>query len=51
MYICVCVHCHLGWRTLVLKCDKNNYDCVCICNMPVNRAPEVCMYVCMHADM
>ncbi len=19
-------HCHLGWRTLVLKCNKNNYD-------------------------
>ncbi len=22
----VAVHCHLGWRTLVLKCNKNNYD-------------------------
>ncbi len=21
-----CMHCHLGWRTLVLKCNKNNYD-------------------------
>ncbi len=20
--------CHLGWRTLVLKCNKNNYDCI-----------------------
>ncbi len=20
------VDCHLGWRTLVLKCNKNNYD-------------------------
>ncbi len=19
-------NCHLGWRTLVLKCNKNNYD-------------------------
>jgi hypothetical protein len=22
-------NCHLGWRTLVLKCNKNNYDCLC----------------------
>jgi hypothetical protein len=21
------IDCHLGWRTLVLKCNKNNYDC------------------------
>ncbi len=21
-----CPSCHLGWRTLVLKCNKNNYD-------------------------
>jgi hypothetical protein len=21
-----CKHCHLGWGTLVLKCNKNNYD-------------------------
>jgi hypothetical protein len=28
--ICTC-NCHLGWRTLVLKCNKNNYDCTCIC--------------------
>jgi hypothetical protein len=20
------MYCHLGWRTLVLKCNKNNYD-------------------------
>ncbi len=23
---CLLVPCHLGWRTLVLKCNKNNYD-------------------------
>ncbi len=22
----VCMYCHLGWRTLVLNCNKNNYD-------------------------
>ncbi len=31
MYVCTFVnnyviYCHLGWRTLVLKCNKNNYD-------------------------
>jgi hypothetical protein len=23
----MCISCHLEWRTLVLKCNKNNYDC------------------------
>jgi hypothetical protein len=26
MYMYGYVYCHLGWRTLVLKCNKNNYD-------------------------
>ncbi len=24
-------HCHLGWRTLILKCKKNNYDWQTVC--------------------
>ncbi len=33
MYVCmyVCAYaCHLGWRTLVLRCNKNNYDWLCL---------------------
>ncbi len=26
------VHCHLGWRTLGLKCNKNNYDWLTACS-------------------
>ncbi len=26
-FACLLCCCHLGWRTLVLKCNKNNYDC------------------------
>ncbi len=36
MYVpleCISVRtsCHLGWRTLVLKCNKNNYDWLTVC--------------------
>ncbi len=44
--------CHPGWRTLILKCNKNNYDRLCkkqnlahSCNM------YTCMYVCMYIYM
>jgi hypothetical protein len=39
LYVCVFVRvCHLGWRTLVLKCNKNNYDCAYLC-------VHVCVYI------
>jgi hypothetical protein len=31
------IYCHVGWRTLVLKCNKNNYGC-----------KYVYIYACIH---
>jgi hypothetical protein len=29
----LCSFCHLEWRTLVLKCNKNNYDWLWLCSL------------------
>ncbi len=56
--------CHLGWRTLVLKCNKNNYDYLYMwtyitlehihlhithkCNLEIYTKPYIYIYTCQY---